>query len=74
MKIWIVKRKGKTWSANMMHNLTFQIDRTEFTAQYAFYRKKDAILYRDREYAKHREYFEVVSAEIAFSKEDNRKA
>lgn len=74
MKIWIIKRKGKTWWGNITFgtmtitkgNKEYQINSGEF-----FLRKKDAQKYlSDHPYP---EFYEVVSAEVQQSKIDNRK-
>ena len=71
MKIWIIKRNGKTWWGNLLHSheLTYE-DNDKAYAQLCFYRKKDAVKFL-RTY-RYPEFYEVVGAELPKSKQDNR--
>ena len=49
---------------------TVEIGKNKFYAQLCFYRKKDALAYLNSK--KYSEFFEVTSAELKQSKQDNR--
>jgi len=72
MKIWLIKHKGKTWWGNFLldHKIS-QGDKEIGYAQFFYFRKKDAELVRAM--MSHDEFYEVVSAELQQSKQDNRK-
>lgn len=72
MKVYLLKRIGKTWFGNMEHSHTVETNNGKFWAQLCFYRKKDAELYR-KSMGEHYKYWEVVSADVQKSKTDNRK-
>lgn len=74
MKIYLIKHKGKTWWANLI-GLSAEVTLSNKYAMNCgrfFFRKKDA-----REFLKtyeHSKYLEIVSAEVAQCKKDNRKS
>lgn len=70
MKVWLIKRKGKSWWGNMEMAYSLNIGKEKMYAQLCFYRRKDAVLYLKS--IDHSEYWEVISAEVEKSKYDNR--
>lgn len=72
MKLYLIKHKGKNWFGNLVgFGNEMTIGKDKFYTHFTFYRKKDAKKYLDT--FKHKEYLEIVSAEIEESKQDNRK-
>ncbi len=74
MKVWIIKHKGKTWWGNLV-GYTSEVSFSDGTAVYAgkyFFKKKDAL--RFMKTWEYHEFYEVVSAEVEESKQDNRKS
>lgn len=73
MKIWAVKHKGKTWWGNFI-GLTSEMhfnDKSVVNCGYFFFKRKDAMKYlKTLKY----DFYEVVSAELEESKQDNRKS
>ena len=63
MKIWLIKHKGANWWGNFLHEREIEFpDGEKIYSQNCFYRKKDAVKYRNS--GRYHEFFEVVSAEI----------
>jgi len=76
MKMWFVKWKGAMWWGNFRHWREITIQRPgkhkeTFDVDTAFYRKKDAELFRQT--LDYPDGFEVVGATLPKSKSDRRR-
>lgn len=70
MKIWIIKRKGANWWANLDFYSEMTIGKESFWVNQYFLRKRDALMYlKTRSY---QEFFEVVGCSLPENKQDNR--
>ena len=74
MRAFIIKRKGKTWFGNMLHNYKISINDNTFYADLIFYKKKDAKIFLKTEFSKDiQDMFEIIGVTIDKSNQDNRK-
>ena len=73
MKVYIIKRKGKTWWGNFVGiaNPLMTTEGEEINIPSAFFRAKDAKKYLSSFH--YSDSFEIVSAEIKQSSQDNRR-
>ena len=72
MKIYLIKHKGKTWWGNLI-GLCGRMSIGDYDCHiiHTFFFKRDAIKYLNT--FKNKENFEITSAEVKESKQDNRK-